>query len=108
MRNSGRFVGYVAASAFALMPLAVAAPAWADDEVSGETGAAVATPVGNGNAAGGADFGVENPFWHPFDAASNAGGGAGVNTPIGGGEFNTATGTDAAEAAWPSAPRAAA
>jgi len=95
MRNSGRFVGYVAASAFALMPLAVAAPAWADDEVSGETGAAVATPVGNGNAAGGADFGVENPFWHPFDASSNAGGGAGVNTPVGGGEFNTATGTDA-------------
>ena len=95
MRNSGRLIGFAAASALALVPLAVAAPAWADDEVSGETGAAVATPIGNGNAGGGAGFGVENPFWQPFDASSNAGGGAGVNTPLGGGEFNTATGTDA-------------
>jgi hypothetical protein len=95
MRNSGRFVGYVAASAFALMPLAVAAPAWADDAVSGDAGAAVATPVGNGNAAGGADFGAQNPFWQPLDASGNTGGGAGVNTPLGGGQFNTATGTDA-------------
>ena len=53
MRNSGRLVGFAAASALALVPLAVAAPAWADDEVSGETGAAVATPVGSGNAGGG-------------------------------------------------------
>ena len=52
MRNSGRLVGFAAASALALIPLAVAAPAWADDEVSGETGAAVATPVGSGRSAG--------------------------------------------------------
>lgn len=95
MRNSGRLIGFAAASALTLAPLAVAAPAWADDEVSGETGAAVATPVGSGNADGGAGFGVQNPFFQPLDAASNAGGGAGVNTPLGGGEFSTATGTDA-------------
>ncbi len=94
MRNSGRLIGFAAASALTLAPLAVAAPAWADDEVSGETGAAVATPVGSGNADGGAGLGVQNPFFQPLDAASNAGGNAGVNTPLGDSSFNTGAATD--------------
>ncbi|MGB8404647.1 MAG: hypothetical protein WCE30_11360 [Mycobacterium sp.] len=99
MSNPGRhrvLVGFVAASALALIPLAAAGSAWADDEVSGDTGAAITTPVGGGNVGGGANLGLPNPFtaWHPADASAGAGGGAGINTPIGGGDINTGGGAN--------------
>lgn len=104
----GVLAGFVAASAFALIPLAAAGAAWADDDFAGDSGAAVTTPVGNSNIGGGADLGLPNPLdmLPTFGDGANGGGGpdlgtggadvtsgtgAAVATPVGQSSFTTGT-----------------
>lgn len=98
-RRHGRVVslgvGAGALLAGALIPIAAAGAAWADDnDASGDAGGGVNTPIGGGNAGGGAGVEMPNPFLPPPPNApgGDANLGGGVNTPIGGADVQGGTG----------------